>query len=262
MVSQGDIPEFDFPGLHLLYTHTQFYDAAIIHSGRKADVQIATLFFEQIEQNVRLENGEIPKLYLKERETGSPDIDKYQLSISNSNYKFVLVTKNMTNAKWFKLLKKETIMEAIVKEQSLVPVYVGKKTDYEAQFALKGINGIEIDPSGRFSFGNIRRMFNQKLERRICKESSFIKERERAIFLIKKQVERENLFLDNEEESLESLEFPEQKVGNICLIISLVHFALLCCFLSVLFLYLIKYLYYLHLQQFPGARTAKYSEGK
>ena len=154
------------------------------------------MFCEQIEEHVKLENGAPPKIYLKERESGSAEIDLYQLAIINSNYKLVLVTKNMSTQKWLNLLKQEAIMDAVF-DRTVIPVFLreGGGKGY-TPFALKGIQGIDISESGKFSFDHVTRALNTKLPVRLQNERNFIKKRERAIFLQKIQIERENLVFE------------------------------------------------------------------
>ena len=178
------------------YQYTAFYDAAFIHSGDPSDMEVADTLCEEMEKEVTLKNGDKPRLYLKERDKhlGRSRLDESGNAVSNSTYKFVILSPKLTEDKWSNMLKDEAIMTAIENEDlqwSVIPIHTGKKGDYEIPFGLKALNAIELASKGRFFYKNLANVFDKKLYVREDREKIFFKEKEKVREEVRRRKERE-----------------------------------------------------------------------
>ena len=178
------------------YQYTAFYDAAFIHSGDPSDMEVADTLCEEMEKEVTLKNGDKPRLYLKERDKhlGRSRLDESGNAVSNSTYKFVILSPKLTEDKWSNMLKDEAIMTAIENEDlqwSVIPIHTGKKGDYEIPFGLKALNAIELTSRGRFFYKNLANVFDKKLYVREDREKIFFKEKEKVREVVRRGKERE-----------------------------------------------------------------------
>ena len=178
------------------YQYTAFYDAAFIHSGDPSDMEVADTLCEEIEKEVTLKNGEKPRLYLKERDKhlGRSRLDESGNAVSNSTYKFVIISPKLTEDKWSDMLKDEAIMTAIENEDlrwSVIPIYTVKKFEYEIPFGFKSLNAIELTSKGRFFYRNLANAFDKKLYVREDREKKFFEEKKKKREEVRRRKERE-----------------------------------------------------------------------
>ena len=178
------------------YQYAAFYDAAFIHSGDPSDVEVADTLCEEIEKEVTLKNGEKPRLYLKERDKhlGRSRLNESGNAVSNSTYKFVILSPKLTEDKWSNMLKDETIMTAIENEDlqwSVIPIHTGKKGDYAIPFGLRALNAIELTSKGQFFYRNLANVFDKKLYVREDREKKFFEEKEKIPKDIRPRKEKE-----------------------------------------------------------------------
>ena len=178
------------------YQYTAFYDAAFIHSGDPSDMEVAETLCEEIEKEVTLKTGDKPRLYLKERDKhlGRSRVNESGNAVSNSTYKFVIVSPKLTEDKWSDMLKDEAIMTAIENEDlrwSVIPIYTVKKFEYEIPFGFKSLNAIELTSKGRFFYRNLANAFDKKLYVREDREKKFFEEKKKKREEVRRRKERE-----------------------------------------------------------------------
>ena len=159
-----------------------FYDAIIIHSNHQEDIDMAKIFHSQLINNIIMENGEPPKVYIREHGvTSVSGVDDERLAIRNSTFRFVIVSKNLTNDEWSKMLKDEALMSSFQNEMlkwNVIPVHIDD--DSQVPFGMGNLVGINMKNLDGRCLENLTAMFNKRSHIRIDREKD-LAEQDRAI---------------------------------------------------------------------------------
>jgi hypothetical protein len=179
----------------------QQYDCVLIYCDRQPDRKMAINFKDIIMKHVVLEDGRAPEICILDRNDNLTYIQSRfkhaDMAMDRSTYMFLFITKAFVEDGWAEMQKDECLMNSIEepdRKWCVVPLHTRskKQLDFRYPYGLRALKGVDIsamfedehmklenaDPKeitkkdlDHFFLQNITRMFNQRLEYKLRRET-------------------------------------------------------------------------------------------